>query len=200
MDNQVWIRIQTNNYCQLKGQDELIAELQKLCPVQDRKEWYPSFCTGLEFLLSLNFNLSLVDFLNNVLIPQAESYLLCETLKKIWHVFTEFLKKNEEYDLQRLKLTFNDVDIKVVNSPSYGELLELYKSFPRHFDILRKKDIEGISEIELPYKMEIDENENEQRFSKSNWDEKELWWKIKYYLGCETCCYNPSTEEIKSYA
>ena len=65
----LWIRIEFNTYNQYNGADGLISELREICPVQAPTRWYPAACTGLEFVLGLNLNLSLSAFLNNVLIP-----------------------------------------------------------------------------------------------------------------------------------
>lgn len=196
IENKIWIRIQINNKSELEGKEELVTMLRELCPVQERKIWYPSACTGMEFLLSLNFNLSIIDFLNNVLIPGGEYWLLSETVKKIWSVFSDFLKKNKGSDLQKLDFIFDDVIIEITHNPSYGTLLGLYRDFPRHIKILQKQSITEISKIVMPYKLEINEDEGTQNFVPSYWDEEEQWWRVEYLWGCENCFYNPSTEKL----
>lgn len=196
MENNIWIRIQFNDYSLLEGQDELVAELSELCPVQSRKKWYPAFCTGCEFIVSLNFNLTLADFLNNVLIPGAELWTFCKACKGVWGAFDKFLKKNEGFDLESLELCFNDVTIKVHGSPSYGTLIKLYQSFSYHFEVLRKNNITDICEITLPYSEREDDEKGENFYDRAYWNipEEDILWKIKYMLGCGTCYYNPSKE------
>lgn len=197
-NNAIWIRIQINNYSLLEGQDELISELSELCIVQAKKKWYPAACTGCEFLVALNFNLTLEAFLNNVLIPGAELWAFTKICRKVWDTFSKFLKKNEGFDLQNLELCFNDVTIRVVGSPTYGTLVKLYQSFPHHFEILKKKEITEMSEIILPYTECIDEESGETTYDWTYWDtpEEKLLWKIRYLLGCETCYYCPKKEII----
>lgn len=76
-NNSAWIRIQFNKDNQYEGSEELVKELKEICPVQVSTKWNPSACTGLELLLTLNFNLSFGAFLNNVLIPGAEFAGVC---------------------------------------------------------------------------------------------------------------------------
>ena len=196
-NNSIWIRIQINNYRLLEGLDELISELSELCTVQTRKEWYPASCTGCEFLVALNFNLTLEAFLNNVLIPGAELWAFTKICKKVWDTFSKFLKKNEGFDLQNLELCFNDVTVRVIGSPTYGTLVKLYQSFPHNFEILKKNEITDISEIILPYSLRKNEEEGITTPEWAYWDtpEEEILWKIRYLLGCETCYYSPYTEE-----
>ena len=198
MENKIWIRIEFNDYCLMEGRDELIAELKKVCPVQVRKKWYPSFCTGMEFFLSLNFNLNLVDFVNNVIIPGAELWALQKVCGKIWSAFKTFLEKNEDYDIQQLDLTYDDVVIRFKGSPNYVAMLQFYQTIAHHLQVLKHNEINNIFEISLPY-AEIEDDENGSNIIREiGWDypDADLLWKVKYLLGCETCYYNPAKEIV----
>lgn len=198
MENKIWIRIEFNNDGQLKGKEELLGELQEVCPVQVRNKWYPSAFPGLEFLVSLHFNINLADFVNNVIIPNIEFLAFYKVCSKVWDAFKVFIKKNEEYDLQHLELCFDDVVIKFNGNPSYGTMIQFYQNIARHLGVLRDNGITGIREIKLPY-YEITEDETgRKRIEETNLDKPEgkLLWKVNYYLGCETCYYNPKKLEI----
>lgn len=199
MESGIWIRIQFNNYNQYEGSKELISELKQVCIVQDCKKWYPSACTGLELLLGLNFNLTLLEFLNNVVIPGAEFAGIVAASRKIWKAFDKFIKRNEEtFELLHLELTFDDVVIKIENRPTYGYLLNLYQQLPHHMSVFKKEGIEELSEIRLPFIEIIDEETGRQKYvvAYENTLEETHLWRLKYLYGCETVFYNPSKEQF----
>lgn len=198
MENKTWIRIGFNNACYLEGKDELLKELREVCPVQSRDEWLPSAFPGFELFLDINFNLNLHDFINNVVIPNAEFIGLIKVCKQIWTAFKSFLDKNEEYDFQHFNLYFDDVVIVFRGNPSYGTMMKVYQSLHHHLDVLEKNNITEISEIRFPYCEEENEKTGETEYMETYWDneDKELLWKVKYMLGCETCFYNPQKESI----
>ena len=198
MENNLWIRIEFNDYNLLQGKDELLNELREVCTVQSRNKWYPAACTGLEFLVDINFNLTLQEFVNNVIIPGFEYWVVGKAFSKIWSAFKAFLEKNKEYDIQSLKLYFNDVVITFRGSPSYGTMMKVYQSLPRHLDILQENGITEISEIRFPYCEVVDEETGEKTYKESFWDntDDDLLWKVRYMLGCESCYYNPNTEKV----
>ncbi len=198
MENRIWIQIQFNNYNQYDGCEELIEELKEICPVQERKKWYPSAGTGLELLLALNFNLSLSAFLNNVFIPGLEFAGVVKAANLIWKSFDKFLKKNEEFEIHQLELTFDDVVIKVEGCPTYGMLLNLYQQLPHHLEVLKGNGLEDICEIKLPYIMNTDGEADKKTFEVAYWDdnENEHLWRIRYNLGCETVFYKPAAESL----
>lgn len=198
MEHNLWIRIEFNNTCYLEGRDELIKELVKVCPVQTRNSWYPAAFPGLEFFVDINLNLTLHDFVNNVIIPGVQCWAVGEACSKVWSAFSKFLKKNKEYDIQQLKLYFNDVVITFRGSPSYGTMMKVYQSLPHHLDILQENGITEISEIRFPYCEVVDEETGEKTYKESFWDntDDDLLWKVRYMLGCEICYYNPNTEKV----
>lgn len=193
-----WIRIQFNTYNQYDGSDELVKELKEICPVQASTQWYPAACTGLEMLLSLNFNLSLSAFLNNVLIPGVEFAGVCAAAKAIWKCFDRFYKKNEAIEIQELELTFDDVTILFENVMSYEALKTFYHELPEHIQYLESEGIKRISKIRLPYIKGEDEEGNMtyREWSLEDGDEEELFWKITYERGLERCLYNPQKKEV----
>lgn len=198
-NNGIWIKIQFNDYNQLENTDELVTELKKICPVQASTKWYPAACTGMEFLLSLNLNLSFSAFLNNVLIPGLEFAGFCKVLHAVWNCFDKFFKKNEGFDLQKLELTFDDVTLIFYNVMSYGALLRFYYDMPDHIKYLENHDIHNISLIKLPYIEYTDDETDEKSYREWSLEdgcEDELYWKIIYERGCERCYYNPNKKEI----
>ena len=197
-NNSAWIRIQFNTYNQYEGSDELIKELKEICPVQVSTKWYPSACTGLELLLSLNFNLSFNAFLNNVLISGTEFAGVCAIAKAIWRCFDKFLKKNEAFDFQKLELNFDDVTLVFLNVMSYGALLKFYMELPKHMDVFNKNGLKNVSMIKLPYIQDPSDEKDKKSFRE--WiledEEEEIFWKVIYERGLERCFYNPNNREI----
>lgn len=198
-NNGIWIRIQFNDYNRLEDTEELVAGLKEICPVQVSTKWYPAACTGVEFFLALNFNLSLSAFVNNVIIPGAEFAAICKAATAVWKLFDKFLKKNESFDLQKLELTFDDITLVFHNVMSYGALLKFYKELPEHLRVLQQEKIENILTIKLPYIEEIDDETGETSFREwtlEDEDEEVIFWKVLYELGCEKCYYNPDKREV----
>lgn len=198
----LWIRIEFNTYNQYEGADELISDLREICPVQAPTRWYPAACSGLEFVLGLNFNLSLSAFLNNVLIPGVEFAGVCAAAKAVWKCFERFYKKNEAIEIKELELTFDDVTILLEDVLSYGALLQLYREFPEHLRHLESEGIKNISKIRLPYIKDTDEDTGEvsyRAWSLEDSDDDEIFWKIVYELGLEICFYNPRKKEVITF-
>lgn len=198
-NNGIWIRIQFNTNNQYEGADELVSELKEICPVQTSTKWYPAACTGLEMLLSLNLNLSLSAFLNNVLIPGAEFAGVCAAAKAIWKSFDKFYKKNEVIELNEFSLNFDDVTILLKNVMSYGALQKFYEELPEHLRHLESDGVKNISEITLPYIEQIDDETGKisyRRWSLEDGDDEDLLWKIDYERGLEKCYYSPRKKEV----
>ena len=198
-NNSAWIRIQFNTDNQYEGSEELVKELKEICPVQVSSKWYPSACTGLELLLTLNFNLSFGAFLNNVLIPGAEFAGVCALARAIWKSFDKFLKRNEAFDFQKLEFNFDDVTLVFLNVMSYGALLKFYKELPEHMDVFNKNGIKNVSLIKLPYIEDPTEEKGKGIFREwtlEDEDKEEIFWKVIYERGLEKCFYNPNNREI----
>ena len=197
--NGVWIRVQFNTNNQYDGADELVSELKQICPVQSSTKWHPAACTGLEMDLTLNFNLTLSAFLNNVVIPGAEFAGVCAAAKAIWKCFDKFYKKNEAIDIQEFNLNFDDVTILFKDVMSYSALQRFYEELPEHLNYLAKEGVKNISEIKLPYIEVIDDETGKIKYrswSLEDGDDEELLWKIDYERGLEKFYYNPRRKEI----
>lgn len=199
MDNNVWIRLTFITASQLEGQNELVEELRGICRVQTPKIWLPAFCSGFEFFADLYINVTLEDFIKNVVLTGMAWDGTKVVLAKIWKAFVGFMERNDSADLQHLQLYFDDAVIKINLLDNYGFLRRMYLSLPHHFYVLKMKGITDISLIELPFVESIDEETggfsmNEPDFEST---EKDFWWRIEYLNGCNWCYYKPSTEEFQ---
>lgn len=198
-NNGIWIRIEFNTNNQYEGTDELLKELRGICPVQASTKWYPAACTGLEFDLALNFNLTLSAFLNNVVIPGLEFAAVCKAAVAVWKCFEKFYKKNEAIEIKELELTFDDVILLFNDVMSYGALLKFYNELPDHLHYLKSKGVENIRKIKLPYIKYTDEDSGKETYrewSLEDGNEEELFWKISYERGLNSCLYNPKKKEV----
>jgi len=120
MENNVWIRLTFITASQLKGQNELVEKLKEICIVQTPKKHLPAFCSGFEFFAELYINVSLEDFVKNVVITGLAWDGTKAALVKIWKSFKGFVERNHNsFDLQRLQLCFNDAVIMVNGVDSY---------------------------------------------------------------------------------
>lgn len=198
-NNGIWIRIEFNTNNQYEGTDELLRELRQICPVQAPTRWYPAACTGLEFVLALNLNLSLSAFLNNVLIPGVEFAGVCAAAKRVWRCFEKFYRRNKEFEIKELELTFDDITLLLMDLTSYGALLRFYHELPGHLRRLESEGIKNISEIKVPYVQYTDEDNGEMSFREWSMDDdvdEDLYWRIVYERGLEVCFYNPQTRAV----
>jgi len=199
MDNNVWIRLTFITASQLKGQDEFVEELKGICIVQTPKKYLPAFCSGFEFFAELYINVSLEEFIKNVVITGLAWDGTKAVLAKIWKAFVNFVGKNQEsFELQRLKLCFNDTEIRVNGIESYGFLLRLYQSLPRHFAVFQKEGLEDISLIALPYVEKMDEETGRMKIDTPDYEtpEESFLWRVEYLNGCNVCYYKPATEKF----
>lgn len=199
MDNNVWIRLTFITASQLKGQDEFVEELKGICIVQTPKKYLPAFCSGFEFFAELYINVSLEEFIKNVVITGLAWDGTKAVLAKIWKAFVNFVGKNQEsFELQRLKLCFNDTEIRVNGIESYGFLLRLYQSLPRHFAVFQKEGLEDISLIALPYVEKMDEETGRMKIDTPDYEtpEESFLWRVECLNGCNVCYYKPATEKF----
>ena len=202
MENNVWIRLTFITASQLEGQDEFVEELKEICIVQTPKKYLPAFCSGLEFFAELYVNVSLEEFIKNVVITGLAWDGTKAVLAKIWKAFVNFVERNQEsFELQRLKLCFNDTEIRVNGIESYGFLLRLYQSLPHHFSVLQKEGLEDISLIALPYVKKKDEETGKMKIVDPDYEtpEDEYMWRVEYLNGCNICYYKPANEEFVEY-
>lgn len=199
MENKVWIRLTFITASQLEGQDEFVEELREVCIVQTPKKHLPAFCSGFEFFAELYINVTLEEFLKNVVITGLAWDGTKAVLARIWKAFKGFVEKNHDsVDLQRLKLCFNDAEIRVNGVDSYGFLLRLYQSLPHHFVVFKKDGLDDISLIALPYVEITDEETGRKKMDNPDFDtpEEEYLWRVEYLNGCNVCYYKPATEEF----
>lgn len=194
----IWIQIRFNSYNQLDGCDEFVNELEKICPVQRNEEWYPSACSGMEFVLKLFINGPIGAFITDIVLPGLAWDVTKLAFIKIHHLLKDFLEKNEEFDLQKLEFTFDDIVLRFNSIENYGALLNFYHILPEHLQDLKKQGIEGISKIELPFIEDVDENTGERYFRHPylGCPKQEFLWKVTYNKGCDTCYYKPSIKKI----
>ncbi len=198
MENNVWIRITFITASQLKGEDELVNELKDICVVQSPKKHLAAFCSGFEFFTELYLNVTLEEFIKNVVITGLAWDGTKAVIAKIWEAFKKFLERNDSFDLQRLQLNFDDAVIRINGVSSYGFLLRLYQSFPYHFEVFRKNGMAEISLIRLPYIEKQDEETGRIKMEDPDFDtpEEEYLWRVEYLNGCNVCYYKPATEEF----
>lgn len=198
MENNVWIRITFITASQLKGEDELVNELKEICVVQSPKKHLAAFCSGFEFFTELYLNVTLEEFIKNVVITGLAWDGTKAVIAKIWEAFKKFLERNDSFDLQRLQLNFDDAVIRINGVSSYGFLLRLYQIFPHHFEVFRKNGMAEISLIRLPYIEKQDEETGRIKMEDPDFDtpEEEYLWRVEYLNGCNVCYYKPATEEF----
>ena len=199
MENNVWIRLTFITASQLEGQDEFVEKLREVCIVQTPKKHLPAFCSGFEFFAELYINVSLEEFIKNVVITGLAWDGTKAVLARIWKAFVNFVVRNQEsFDLQRLKLCFNDAEIRVNGIESYGFLLRLYQSLPHHFEVFQKEGLEDISMIALPYVEKKDEETGRMKMDDPDFEtpEEEFLWRVEYLNGCNVCYYKPATEKF----
>ncbi len=197
--NNLWIRITFNSNNYLKEKESFVSELKKVCPVQVREEWYPSACTCFEFYVELFINSPLGVFIKEIVIPGMAFEMTKSAFFSISNSLKAFLDKNEEFNLEYLQLSFDDITIKINDVISYGFLLRFSKSLPHHLEVLKSLDVTEISMIELPFIQSNDYNEDYDYPLLSPTDEdseEEYIWKITYLYGCDHCYYSPYHEKL----
>jgi hypothetical protein len=193
-----WVLIRFNSYNQLDGCDEFVHELKKICPVQRQEEWYPSACSGLEFVFNLFINSPITTFITGVVLPGLAWDVTKAAFIKAHDLFKHFLENNEGVDIQELVITFDDIALCFNGAGSYGTLLNFYHMLPMHLQELKKQRIEDISKIEFPFIEYIEDDTGEKYFRPPvlGYPEETYFWKITYYKGCEVCFYQPSSKKI----
>ena len=197
MENKIWIRIESNNYCLLEGKDELIENLRQVCVVQEKKVWYPAACTGFEFVSEILFNSTLSEFIQNIVVGGLAWDVIKKTCVKILESLGNFAQKNNEFDFGNWKLCFDDVTIIVSENLNYAQIVNIYQKFPYHLENLKKKDISQITQIELMYYESIKEESHKTEIKKvCDVSENELLWKVWNSYGCGRCYYIPANETL----
>lgn len=202
MGNQVsqnlWVKLLFNSNGTFQGKEEFIDDLQDICVVQVREKWYPAACTGYEFLAEILINVSVTDFIKDVVIAGATWDVLKMACSKIWGVFIRFVQNNEELDLQSLTLSFNDVTIVIHDAleDKNSFLISLYQCLPCHWIKLKELGVDNIIKIELPSMPKqrddllgfIDDSEKQ--------TPENCLWLINYELGLESCYYSPRHQKL----
>ena len=197
MENKIWIRIVSNNYCLLKDKDELIEELRQVCVVQEKKVWHPAACTGFEFVSEILFNSTLSEFVQNIIVGGLAWDAIKKACAKILESLNNFAQKNNEFDFWNWKLCFDDVTIKISEKLSYAQIVNIYQKFPYHLENIKGKDISQIIQIELMYYESIKEESHKTEIKKvCEVSEDELLWKVRNSYGCGLCYYIPANETL----
>ena len=87
MENNVWMRLTFITASQLEGQDEFVEELREVCIVQTPKKHLSAFCSGFEFFADLYVNVTLEEFIKNVVLTGMAWDGTKAVLAKIWKAF-----------------------------------------------------------------------------------------------------------------
>ena len=199
MDNNVWIRLTFITASQLEGQDEFVDELKGICRVQAPKIWLPACCSGFEFFADLYVNVSLEEFIKNVVLTGMAWDGTKAVLAQIWKAFVSFMERNDSAELQQLQIYFDDAVIKINCHEDYGFLRRIYLSLPHHFEVFKINGLTDISLIELPFVVIKDDETGESCMGDPDFEtpEEDFWWRVEYLNGCAWCFYKPSTEEFQ---
>lgn len=199
MNNDIWIRITFNACGNFNGKEEFVDELRQFCVVQKREIWYPAACSGHEFIAEVFFNSDFGDFVHNIVLSGFAWDILKLSCSKIWKAFRKFTEMNEGFELQTLRLTFNDVTIKVNETldDHYVFLAKLFLCLPKHWSNFYKLGIKNIVKIELPLYPNDCNFDILDRFEPDEVkDPEKCIWYICYELEMETCYYSPEIMRV----
>ena len=203
METKIWVNITFNAYDQLKGKDEfLVALKQDGVVVQERKKWYPAFCTGKEIgIVYILINSPIFQFFVEAAAAGMAWDLAKEYIPKMFDALRKLKKQNQDFSVGCLRFEFDDVTIKILSlqDVDYAYLRDTFFNMREHIEYLNTHDITDIREISLPYVKE-DKNfeENQDKYT-TPWEftkEIDYYWRIEYGNGCMTCYYNPKDKAI----
>lgn len=203
METKIWVNITFNAYDQLKGKDEfLVALKQDGVVVQERKEWYPAFCTGQEIgIVYILVNSPIFQFFVEAAAAGMAWDMAKEYIPKMFDALRKLKKQNQDFSVGCLRFEFDDITIKIrsLYDVDYAYLQDTFFNMGEHIEYLNAHDITDIREISLPYVKE-DKNfeENQDKYT-TPWEftkEIDYYWRIEYRNGCMTCYYNPREKAI----
>lgn len=203
METKIWVNITFNSYDQLKGKEEFIAALkQDGVVVQERKKWYPAFCTGQEIgIVYILINSPIFQFLVEAAAAGMAWDMAKEYIPKMFDALRKLKKQNQDFSVGCLRFEFDDITIKIrsLYDVDYAYLQDTFFNMGEHIEYLNAHDITDIREISLPYVRSDGsyvENTDEYALSGDYVKEKEYFWKIEYSNGCMKCYYNPKDKAI----
>lgn len=203
METKIWVNVTFNSYDQLKGKEEFIAALkQDGVVVQERKEWYPAFCTGQEIgIVYILINSPIFQFLVEAAAAGMAWDMAKEYIPKMFDALRMLKKQNQDFSVGCLRFEFDDITIKIrsLYDVDYAYLQDTFFNMGEHIEYLNAHDITDIREISLPYVRSDGpyvENTDEYALSGDYVKEKEYFWKIEYSNGCMKCYYNPKDKAI----
>lgn len=192
----VWLRVSINNNSLLKGTEDLIAELKSSYPVQFRKEWYPAAYVGTEIVFQFFAEMSFASFLTDVVFAGIAWDLTKSIFSKAWDAITSYVHKNENYDIQHLDFTFDDITIRVnyVMPDNFESLMRLFQQLHSHIRYLHDNEVNNVSKITLPVLGEELAELGEFSDVYDGTDFTTCIWRIDYDLGLNRCYYNCYTK------
>lgn len=199
MENNIWIRIKFFTDSQLKGREELVSDLSKVCVVQDLTEWIPAESSGTEFIAEILLNASLSDLFENVVLPGFTWDAIKLSLSKIWKALLAFADKNDEIRLPKLTIRSNDITIKLneVMGDQLSFIHDFYDCLKSHWPTLKAAGIKNVNRIELPVRPN-DDNTDVLQYVNPDLDETpdNCVWLISYDFGVNHCYYIPTTKSV----
>lgn len=203
METKIWVNITFNAYDQMAGKDEFLATLkQEGVVVQERKKWYPAYCTGQEIgLVCILINSPILKFLVGAAAGGMVWDMAKEYIPKLFDSLSKLRLQNQDFSVNCLRFEFDDITIKIrsLHDVDYAYLQDTFFNMGEHIKYLNNHEINDIKEISLPY-VKNDENfeENKEMYTTS-WEftnQIDYYWKIEYDSGCMTCYYNPKDKYI----
>ena len=155
METKIWVNITFNSYDQLKGKDEFLATLkQDGVVVQERKEWYPAFCTGQEIgIVYILIKSPIVQFLVEAAAAGMAWDMAKEYIPKIFDALRKLKNQNQDFSVGCLRFEFDDITIKIrsLHDVDYAYLQDTFFNMGEHIEYLKISNITDIKEISLPY-------------------------------------------------
>lgn len=179
----------------IEGLDEFNSELSKYYNLSSEKQWAPACGSGVAIGIIITVG---GYYINNVVIPSVLWEQSKKVFQKLWDALFRLYQRNDDnLEIEMIEFRFNDITIRVHNRDlqSYGAMLKLFQGLNEHINNLRRKGIEDVNLIELPYvKAECEE---QVVYNCEPYDSvDEYVWKVSYLNGCSKLYYNPSTGEI----
>ena len=203
METNIWVNITFNAYDQLQGKDEFLATLkQEGIVVQERKKWYPAYCSGQEVeVLQMLINSPFFSFAVGAIAGGAFWDTIKYVIKKLFEALSRLKEQNQDFSVESLQFEFDDITIKIrdLRDVDYAYLQDTFFNMGEHIEYLNQQKVNDIREISLPYVKKGDDFEENRigyetplEFTK----EVDYYWKIEYGDGCMACYYNSKDKVI----
>lgn len=180
----------------IEGLDEFNSELSKYYNLSSEKQWAPACGSGVAIGIIITVG---GYYINNVVIPSVLWEQSKKVFQKLWDALFRLYQRNDDnLEIEMIEFRFNDITIRVHNRDlqSYGAMLKLFQGLNEHINNLRRKGIEDVNLIELPYvKAECEEQVvyNCEPYDSGD----EYVWKVSYLNGCSKLYYNPFSGAIE---